>query len=241
MSEKCFCGSGKKKKKCHPYVIKNSKLADIYLAYQNFDKKVYKEHIAASCPNDCCECCYDFFFISENEFLTILDYLMVQGNYQIFMEKAKNYADFIKKHYPNIHKDIDCYMETMNNENFDAKYFNDNYFWKRDIPCIFLKNGKCAIYEVRPAVCRGYGVCQYCSKINNNLNILKEQDRMIETTTYIKNETTRILKRAYPIYYFFSYFLSDKYFKTTLIKLNYIRNLTEKEYADFCEKLSEIK
>ena len=41
----CFCGSGKKHKKCHFDINPSSKLADIYRAYKEFDKYAKNNNI----------------------------------------------------------------------------------------------------------------------------------------------------------------------------------------------------
>lgn len=73
----CFCGSGKKHKKCHFDINPSSKLADIYRAYKEFDKYAKNNNIYNNCISGCYRCCKGVrFFITENEFMIILDYIM---------------------------------------------------------------------------------------------------------------------------------------------------------------------
>lgn len=77
----------------------------------------------------------------------------------------------------------------------------------------FLENGRCSIYNVRPCVCRQYGTTKKCDLIGNlDINAI-ECDDLSDTAYYLdnglENEDRKILKRPYPIYYWFGYFLGD--------------------------------
>lgn len=44
-------------------------------------------------------------------------------------------------------------------------------WWERNIPCVFLKNNLCSVYDYRPAECRYYFVCspaEYCRNDNHS-------------------------------------------------------------------------
>lgn len=237
-NEKCFCGSGKKLKKCHSTVENNSKLADMYVKYAQFDSKVEKDGLKARCPKMCSSCCNDFFFISENEFLLILDSLLRKGGKTLvnsYIEKANEYQDYLMKHYPNIMRDLDSYMPDGKDVVEVRAYFNDNYNWNRSVSCIFLENGRCSIYEERPHICRIYGVCQTCEIINNKEIHFEEENELIWTEMIVGERT--IMKRPYPLFYYFSFFMNSTYYDMTMQKLLMIRSKTERKYAEFTENI----
>lgn len=237
-NDKCFCGSGKKVKKCHSTVKSDSKLAEMYNKYIEFDKKVENDGLKAMCPKNCSSCCNDFFFISENEFLLILDSLLRKGGKSLvrsYIDKAKEYQEYLGKFYPNILNDLDSYMPSMENISDAKNYFNDNYNWDRNLSCIFLENGRCSIYEDRPHICRLYGVCQTCEIINNDSRNFEEAKELVWTETTVGERT--IMKRPYPLFYYFSFFLNDMYYETMMKKLSEIRIKNERGYAEFMETL----
>lgn len=240
MDKKCFCGSGKSHSKCHMEIEEESYLARIYRSYSAFDKEVYKSHKNANCLNGCSECCNHFFFISENEFLLILDFLEAKGGIQLikeYIKRAKDYELYMKENFPKIMKDLDDYMEPSRGQ-CDYHYFDDDYKWSREKECIFLEKGKCSIYKARPSVCRGYGVSEYCDIIDKEKQEIKAKKEMINSTTFVEYNHKHILKRGYPIFYWFSFFLSEKYMKTTNIKLQMIRKKSQKEYYELSQYLA---
>lgn len=236
-NDKCFCGSGKKTKKCHYTVKETSKLAEIYKANVNFDLKVKNSNIHANCPVNCSSCCNDFFFVSENEFLLILDSIQRKGGktlIETYQQKAEEYQSYLEVYYPDIMNMLDSFMPQGNREDTRI-YFNDQFQWDRSKSCIFLENGKCTIYEDRPHICRMYGVCQCCPIINNEPYHFQEEVDLA-LTDLIKGERA-ILKRPYPLFYYFSFFLKQPYYDSIMQKLTMIRTKTEKEYAEFCEQI----
>ena len=70
-NDRCFCGSGIKYKKCHYRINGESKLANIYRAYNEYDNACIQKGICNNCRKGCSQCCNDYFFISESEFLQI--------------------------------------------------------------------------------------------------------------------------------------------------------------------------
>jgi Fe-S-cluster containining protein len=70
-------------------------------------------------------------------------------------------------------------------------------------PCVFLVDGKCAIYESRPTICRMYGTefmrCRYeargCSSYKHNLSIddIREMDEYASSKSKIKDMIERVI------------------------------------------------
>ncbi|MCB6916224.1 YkgJ family cysteine cluster protein [Enterococcus avium] len=236
-NDPCFCGSGKKTKKCHSSIKENTKLADICIANVSFDRKVNQEKIQANCRENCSACCSDFFFVSENEFLLILDGLERKGGKKLidnYIQKALEYQSYLMEKYPETLKALDSFMP-QGTPNESKSYFNDNFDWDRSKPCIFLESGKCTIYENRPLICRTYGVCDTCEIICNPTRHFEEEKKLLEGMMLNGDEV--ILKRPYPLFYYFSYFLREEYFDQVMTKLSLIRTLPEYQYTNYYRDL----
>jgi len=72
----CFCGSGKKIKKCHPDINEQSIAARLLRLYNEIDHSVdiYYQNTnhTAPCSKGCAECCYSDFPLSDIEFNLII-------------------------------------------------------------------------------------------------------------------------------------------------------------------------
>ena len=71
----CFCGSGKKQKKCHPNINEDSVAAKIIKLYTQLSKEL-EENVYGKknikCQKGCNACCKDYFAINEVEFAVII-------------------------------------------------------------------------------------------------------------------------------------------------------------------------
>lgn len=157
-NDRCFCGSGIKYKKCHYRINGESKLANIYRAYNEYNNACIQKGICNNCRKGCSQCCNDYFFISESEFLQILEELIYRKiNINDYISKAKAVKKHIEKVHPEIIKKLNEFMP-KSVDNIDESFFKDSIN-PPDLPaCIFLDNNKCSIYNVRPSICRGYGL-----------------------------------------------------------------------------------
>lgn len=219
----CFCGSGKKQKKCHPNISEDSVAARTIRLYTQLSKDL-EENIYGKkdvkCEKGCNECCKHYFPISEVEFAIIMDYLYNNCGIEktnMIIEKAIALADEFEKNNPEFFKRL----------KEDATGKNINYMLRADLEnmpekqeeCVFLgEDGGCSIYTVRPIICRMHGVCyasdnidyKVCDKIpsiiNNKDNMLDidKYKREIESIgNYSKKGKDLILyTRRYPIFYF---------------------------------------
>lgn len=236
-NDKCFCGSGIKYKKCHLRINGESKLANIYRAINAYDIACKEKNIYNACINGCSKCCSDFFFISENEFLMIVEELLYRKeNINNYITKAKDVMENINKTHPDVIKKLDEYMPTSFNEGLNSEYFKDD-FNDSDLPkCIFLnENNKCTIYDIRPFVCRTYGTTKLCEYIKNPISSFEEEQKMIlesKIITDIKNSEP-IVKRPYPIFYWFGFFLEKEYYYLTMKKVENIKNMRLDDYYNF--------
>lgn len=229
---KCFCGSGKKHRKCHSTVMPFSKLALLYLSYKRFDARVQDLEDKSNCINNCCSCCNDFFYIYENEFYLILDFIqreMGKDKIDYYVKKANEIERLVLTEYPKLHNYLSEYMPIS--DNFNSKYFDDSFNWREsEIPCIFLENKRCTIYKARPVMCRLYGTCITCTKINNKDILFDEVQKMVENSIIVRGNPV-LSSRPYPIFYWFSFFLTNECFRrNTYENLDHIRTLNESDY-----------
>ena len=74
-------------------------------------------------------------------------------------------------------------------------------FWRKAKKCIFLEKYKCSIYEVRPVICRMYGMCLPCGLIKNKEVVFQEGRDLTNIQLIIGDEI--IKQRNYPLFYFF--------------------------------------
>lgn len=138
--------------------------------YNDLDKFI-KNSNPPKCQINCCDCCSDYFHVSEPEFYTLLYYVINKYGDDYLKEKikySKKAVLFLKEQYPNEYiklTQINCPIS-----------YNDLF----DIPktlkikCPFLCNGKCDIYECRPFICRVFGITKdnICNKAKgNNIDI----------------------------------------------------------------------
>lgn len=245
-NDRCFCGSGKKYKKCHYRINADSKLARIYSCINEFDKYCQENGIVNNCVVNCSKCCHDFFFISEMEFLVILEYLTYNNiDIEQYITKADSVKRDIQTKYPILMERINEYMPANENSTLDNRFFDDTINPRDLLPCIFLnKENKCSVYEVRPSVCRGYGSTETCEIIGNfSCESREEVNLHIEISAIVKDSTEKIIlkkrtdkvivKRPYPLFYWFSFFMKEPYRETMLKKMQVLRDKTNDEYYDF--------
>lgn len=239
-NDKCFCGSGIKYKKCHYRIHAESKLANIYKVYNEYDNICIKKGICNNCIKGCSQCCSDYFFVTENEFLLILEELLFRKmNIDKYIDKAKEVMDYIGKFHIEIIEKLNESMP-MSFDKIDITFFQDSIN-PDDLPaCIFLENNMCSIYSVRPSICRGYGTTEKCEKIKNMNCDFQEKNKMFMETSIISkngNMESSILKRPYPLFYWFAYFLDDSKYNLTMEKVKRIGNTKNDDYYDFTKFL----
>ena len=229
-NQPCFCGSGKKNKKCHPTIRNGSLIANLYCIYKQLDEetKGIKEII---CNPDCCDCCSGYFYISEIEFYAILEFIM-RTEPKVYLDSvisnATTQLEQLRLQCPSEYRKLISPIDKFVNINHNC--FDDSNI-KKYGRCIFLNSneGKCGIYSVRPIVCRLFGCYVYtsgCVSLERNqelsrvllkdcqVNIIDNIDR------YVCANGEHVLTRPYPIVYFFGktiHNLDNPIFKTNLL------------------------
>lgn len=222
-NDMCFCGSGRKQKKCHPNIDENSKAAKIIELYEKItrelDEQIYGK-VSVKCKKGCNECCKDYFGISEVEFAIIMDYLYgrlgSEKTEEIIKKGISACVDFEKRN-PSYFKQLEQNVTGMSG--YESMKMDIVNMPEKQDECLFLdEDGGCSIYAVRPIICRTHGVCyfskdvehavcdmipSYKSNMENMLNIDKYENDIREVGAFRKTgEETLIMRRKYPFFYF---------------------------------------
>lgn len=165
----CFCGSGKKYKKCHIGIHSESIMARLIRIENHIDDKVSEYYSNKQdippCHKGCDSCCYDYFTVSNIELYRIFLEISTWDKYDIeeLKDKCKKYTQLFKTSHPstyyNLEKEIDS----------NLIYDEMNTSIKTEFPCVFLdENKSCMIYESRPLICRLHGYV-YPAKANYDI------------------------------------------------------------------------
>lgn len=234
-NDKCFCGSGKKYKKCHYHISGESKLADMYRKNAAFDEACQNLEITNLCVDGCSICCSDYFFVSENEFLMIAENLMSEGeSIESYIEKAKNTEKIIQEQYPELIEKMNKNMSGGQHDFLSSEYFLDTERLEDFPKCIFLnEHHKCSIYNVRPIICRTYGTMDCCDIIANPKVSIQQQDELMKNMLIRSKDKKVIIKRPYPLFYWFARFFDKPLVEVTYRKIEQIRKATETDYFEF--------
>jgi len=255
-NDPCFCGSGKKLKKCHPDIHEESFAAETYRLYAEIDRCIqehYKDkNIDIPCFKGCYACCYDAFLISDIEF-SIIAYEMRKWEKEKIdniAEKAKKYWEEFRKTEPEISRTFEEVMETADINYIDAA--NVLELKRLPYPCVFLdENNKCSIYNFRPVVCRLQGTAyiqddngEVCENIGNINSAKKWQANISHLIPKINelsiiNDTTKnidiVLRQTLFLYAVYRYFVKydglnipDEEYKFQMSKQQYINRITKR-------------
>jgi Fe-S-cluster containining protein len=113
--------------------------------------------IKNSCYKGCAKCCNQAIDVYGFEVIPIITYLKKSDKENI-LKKAIKYSNIIEE------KLLNKPIEQLN----DLELFNyKNQYKEEKLPCIFLENGACSIYSVRPICCSIY----YSYGDNNKCNL----------------------------------------------------------------------
>lgn len=250
MEDFCFCGSGKRKNKCHPNVNPDSVVGSTIKLYSSWDKYLLSEkknkNIRFICEDKCNHCCNNYFYISEKEYLSIYYHLKTTYDNSYIRTKiqlAKEYMNFIKENFPEEHKKIDTVIPPSRNGDI-KEFYNDDLRRDQVYSCIFLnqKTGLCDVYPVRPIICRLHGVAypfSACNKIIQNpdhrskmvsLNDFPDKEDIYWLNFFKKSEVLpNIFRRSYPIAEWFATILPAQIYSNDIF-LDYAITHTEEEY-----------
>ncbi|QEM69518.1 YkgJ family cysteine cluster protein [Geobacter sp. FeAm09] len=119
-------------------------------------KRIYKDvdlrmkKVPAVCCQGCSHCCHQLIKVHWAEGVLIEKYIIEtfsKDQIETFSARLEQWKNYLKDCTPNT--DI---LEASDINKFAAKVAEDH------IPCFFLDNDSCAIYPVRPLICRTFVV-----------------------------------------------------------------------------------
>lgn len=144
--------------------------------YEDLDKQIQTQIVEKNaeplCKKGCNCCCSDYFYISEAEFALIYDYIQ-NGNLDLekYRKKAVSCNEIILTDFNDEYEKLaksakDSYISTFN---------VDNGVSDQAISCPFLDDkGDCAVYEVRPLICRYFGLDMHYNSCNKIIKKFKK-------------------------------------------------------------------
>lgn len=224
-NEPCFCGSGIKTKKCHKDIESNSAFAQLIQLHQEIDKEIRTNKGAVLCKNGCASCCYEPFSISSSEFFFIMNHIIEKYGEEKAREINKKGFDIwkeVEENHPKLASQLKENIDGIEGSDTLFKLVYDSVDGSAGLkyPCPFLdeKSQSCTVYEVRPLVCRSYGVGYFekmnqpfslCGHIQNGLEYQKNMADLTEYKDIVENWTRIPTKdygvvydRPYPVFYF---------------------------------------
>ncbi len=210
----CFCGSGKKQKKCHRDIHEKSIVAELLRGYVELDNAITsmsEEYgIIPFCEKGCDACCDEYFYITMAEYFTIRHYIETNTPDKMarYVDKAVACWDELQHAAPEEYREL-----TSGSHRSDRDKRNLMKF----MPCVFLEDHECSIYPVRPEICRNYGSTADftpCAKMidagvdeSNVDSYLVPMVSLLQrnTNTFgISSKRKTVGFSGYPIFYWFS-------------------------------------
>lgn len=198
-------------------------MTDLYEKWNMVDEEIkntIKKHsIIPLCKKGCNECCKEYFYFSIVEYFAIRHELLKQNLFEDILEKAKVQEKQMAEY------SIDEYNKLNDKTLCDVNHtFNDKEFVNKFEMCLCNINGTCAVYNVRPFICRAFGVTiqhDLCSVIYKktkhifskkiNQSKAKKYVAMLKfDLNFIANNTEMfscngnlIIPRPYPLFFWF--------------------------------------
>lgn len=224
-NDKCFCGSGRKRKKCHSSFAEGSSIEELYKLYMAIDEvqDTHEDLKNGPCRKGCSNCCYDVFSITMLEFELILQAIREKGHdyalnlFNTALENVKTMkvqSPEIMERLEEIVDDMDGY-ETLKDANLYGKQRRTPF----PCPLLDMETGTCSVYEHRPFICRSFGTSH--TELDKTIQIelceyipdSKEHNKYTPNIEDLQNSYGNIVKieynrekyelRKYPIFYWF--------------------------------------
>lgn len=227
----CFCGSGKKQKKCHNDIEPNSAFAQMILFHNKTDMfiKENTQFEKLKCKKGCSECCYQNFSVSTVEFYYIIYQIIknqgiakareyVTKGYEMWCEYEKEFPENAKLLRLNTESaNPNKFMEMM--KLIEKSVDGSPMFNKFPCPFLNVEEKCCEVYEYRPFICRHYGVgyiekhdlpVGFCSHTIDGADyqqfmadLSEFKDNAVDMDIYYSSKYDQTaFDREYPIFYF---------------------------------------
>ena len=167
-NEPCPCGSGKKYKKCCIDTNDNSQIStlpdtraqrawEVYIEIDKICEMYRNQNPNHPCAVGCTECCSQPILVHPEEFSLIQVGIneLDDTTLNIISNKTSSYFEHIDNRIPNfIH--LLNYLTKTTNWRENVTHIIDE-LEQINLPCPFLLDNKCVIYDCRPLICRMYG------------------------------------------------------------------------------------
>lgn len=177
----CFCGSGKKLKKCHSDITPDSRVGRVLGLYKELNERISDYKLKnpshqSLCFAGCSSCCYHSFAVSDFEFKLIVREIKGWSeekinNLRITFQKQ---LEYLKTEFSDIYKNLEEDSSFRPDIEF-KQYMMTVESYNMPCPLLNTTNGECIIYDSRPFICRAHGTTYYiddeysvCDKISSN-------------------------------------------------------------------------
>ncbi|MCM2535175.1 YkgJ family cysteine cluster protein [Neobacillus pocheonensis] len=234
-NEPCWCGSGRKEKKCHPDVKRHSAFGNLIMLYNRVDELIKNEKGNVKCRAGCSACCYEHFYISATEFYYIMSSIIenegeskaeefIDRGYQLWLEFEKKYPEAAQQLYNPLASPEEAANGLASlqfiERTFESIDGTDQLRDKKPCPFLDTNNGCCSVYEYRPFICREFGVAkrvqmtlpyEVCAEMKDGLAYQEEMVDISEYTEDVINLNSILFgkkvlhQRPYPIFYFMKF------------------------------------
>ncbi len=184
-NDDCFCGSGKKRKKCHRLVYEGSVVANLWKTMSELDKQL--SGFESFCRANCSDCCKEYFYVSGVEYYLIKNHLLTfaPDRFESIKREGIRQYELLQAKYPEE-------RSKFNSPVGKVAAFNDKSVLRRFEPCALLNSetGMCEAYPARTLICRLYGsssLYEYCDKIRDHIATFGNSERMLAPIKYDEN------------------------------------------------------
>ncbi|MDZ5539995.1 YkgJ family cysteine cluster protein (plasmid) [Bacillus licheniformis] len=230
-NDPCFCGSGKKYKKCHSDIHPESRAARLIQTQKKYQRKIedYQKSTGniPPCHKGCYNCCYEDFSITEIEFEFIMRELKTWSKERVeqIYDTALGQCETIKNERPDTWRNLESYVPEDDGTLLFEQMNQHMATGRNSFPCPLLdpETKSCSVYDSRPLVCRSFGsthhrinetrrvaVCEHIPDSVEHAAITPTvDDEAAETKEYVNlrlPDGKLIHQRPYPIYYWFKIF-----------------------------------
>lgn len=128
-------------------------------AFDSLEKSLFAEEKTISCRSGCTYCCYHYVAVSLAQGIVIVDYLYKRkdllkqflDNYEKWRIDGESITDEIDRiRIDALSSAIPTHQIIVDTRSLSTRYRKIN------VPCPFLVDNRCSIYEVRPLACSGH-------------------------------------------------------------------------------------
>ena len=211
--------------KIHP----KSKFAKMRKKQRRYDEVTERDGIKKYCIEGCSACCNTLFYITENEFLYIVAWLIMQGKVDklpIAYMNAVRQAYYVAENYPllaeSIHDDYTALQKRFYNLGETVILLES---------CPFLdEEGKCVCYDGRPNICRRYGITDSCMRRMKPEH--PSYNEILMDNLFLSKNSEYFMRQARPIYFFVQKYLSPDTVQSTV---DLAQMFVTKSESDFFE------